>query len=56
MYTLDVRRWSPETKLLKGVEERTLFDLFDECAEVGSLGRKEQNEAEAKGAARDPTD
>ena len=31
--------------------ESTLLHLVDECAEVGSLGGKEQNEAEAKGAA-----
>lgn len=35
----------------RGMEENTLLYLVDECAEVGSLGRKEQNEAEAKGAA-----
>ena len=28
-----------------------LFNFFDECAEAGSLGRKEQNEAQAKGTA-----
>jgi hypothetical protein len=28
-----------------------LFDCFDECPEAGSLGREEQNEAQAKGMA-----
>jgi hypothetical protein len=39
------------TGCFRGMVESTLLHLVDECAEVGSLGRKEQNEAEAKGAA-----
>ena len=33
---------------LRRVEGITLFDFFDECAEAGSLGRKEQKEDQAK--------
>ena len=33
------------------VEERKLFYVFDEGAEAGSLGREEQNKAQAKGTA-----
>ena len=40
-----------ETALLDRVEGITLFDFFDECAEAGSLGGEEQNEAQAKGTA-----
>ena len=31
--------------------DETLLNFFDECAEAGSLGREEQNEAQAKGTA-----
>jgi hypothetical protein len=33
------------------MEERMLFDFFDERAQAGSLGREEQHEAQAKGMA-----
>jgi len=37
-----------ETALLEACGGTTLFDFFDECAEAGSFGREEEDEAEAK--------
>ena len=47
MYAVGVSK----TVLAEAYGGETLFDFFDECAEAGSLGRKEQKEDQAKSTA-----
>ena len=47
----DVGSWRSRDPLLRCAKRIALFDFFDERAEAGSLGREEQNEAQAKGTA-----